>query len=168
MAAGFRRTASHGRTAALAVGGVLALAACSSGGGSAASGAPPSSAASTSASSSASASTPSGCAALAGLDGQVTDHGTGPVSGNTVGLTAGDFYFESTCLTASSGGKVSVSVTNSGTALHNFSVTSLGIDEDVAAGESITVDVTLPSTGTLPFQCKYHVASGMVGAFVVS
>ena len=75
--------------------------------------------------------------------------------------------FDATCLTATGGGKVSVTVTNSGTALHNFSVTSLGIDQDVAAGATITVNVKLPDSGTLGFFCKYHSASGMVGAFVI-
>jgi plastocyanin len=60
-----------------------------------------------------------------------------------------------------------VTVTNTGSALHNLTVESLGIEEDVQAGETITVQVTLPDSGSVPFNCKYHVANGMQGAFVI-
>lgn len=148
------------RLMALTSAAVLALAACGSGGGSSASGTTSSTAASESASA-------TDCAALAGLDGKVEDHGTQPLTGQSVTLDAGDFFFEATCLTSSAGGTVSVTVTNVGSALHNFSVEGQGIDEDVAAGETITVDVDLPEFGTLGFVCKYHLSSGMVGAFVI-
>jgi len=59
-------------------------------------------------------------------------------------------------------------VTNGGSALHNLTVESLGIDEDVQAGETITVQVTLPDSGSLPFVCKYHVSNGMQGAFLIA
>jgi plastocyanin len=142
---------------------ILVLAACGSGGGSSASGTTPSAASTPSATASAAAD----CASLAGLDGKVEDHGTQPLTGQAVTLNAGDFFFEATCLTSSAGGTVTVTVTNIGSALHNFSVESQDIDEDVAAGESITVDVELPDSGTLGFKCKYHSSSGMVGAFVI-
>ena len=60
-----------------------------------------------------------------------------------------------------------MTLTNSGSALHNLSVESLGIDEDVQAGETISAEVTLPDSGSVPFTCKYHVANGMQGAFVI-
>ena len=56
---------------------------------------------------------------------------------------------------------------NTGSALHNLTVESLRIDEDVQAGESITVELTLPDSGAVPFVCKYHVANGMQGAFLI-
>jgi len=58
-------------------------------------------------------------------------------------------------------------VTNTGSALHNLTIESLGIDEDVQAGETITVQVKLPDSGSVPFICKYHVANGMKGAFLI-
>lgn len=60
-----------------------------------------------------------------------------------------------------------MTITNSGSALHNLSVESLGIDEDVQAGETLNVEVALPDSGSVPFICKYHVANGMQGAFVI-
>ena len=58
-------------------------------------------------------------------------------------------------------------MTNSGSALHNLSVESLGIDQDVQVGETITVEMTLPDSGPVPFLCKYHIANGMQGAFLI-
>lgn len=106
------------------------------------------------------------CQSQAGLTGKVSDQGTTSISGSTVELQAGDFFFSPTCVTGG-GGAVTMIVENGGQALHNFSVSSLGIDEDVAAGESITVEVRLPATGVLPFFCKYHVGAGQQGAFLI-
>ncbi len=89
------------------------------------------------------------------------------LSGTSVEIGAGDFFFDATCLTASSAGEVKVTVSNNGNALHNFSIQAQGIDQDVPVGEAITVTVDLPSSGPLPFSCKYHVGAGMQGAFVV-
>ena len=52
---------------------------------------------------------------------------------------------------------------------HNFSITSLGIDEDIpkGAGHHITVDVTVPSSGELEFFCKYHLDERHAGTFLV-
>jgi len=36
----------------------------------------------------------------------------------------------------------------------------------VQTGEAITVEVTLPDSGAVPFVCKYHVANGTQGAFL--
>jgi plastocyanin len=44
---------------------------------------------------------------------------------------------------------------------HNFSIKSLGIDESlpIGKGNSATVTVTVPASGTLTFFCKYHAAA---------
>ncbi len=113
-------------------------------------------------------STPSAsCRTQAGLTGKVTDRGVGSSAGTSVTLEAGDFFYSPTCVRAPAGATLTVTVKNEGTALHNFSVTSLGIDKDVPVGSTITVQVALPSSGALAFFCKYHVSSGMQGAFLV-
>ncbi len=110
---------------------------------------------------------PSGsCQSRAGLTGKVDDRGTKSFSGSAVELQAGDFFFSPTCV-GGVGGSVTVTVENGGQALHNFSITSLGIDQDVPSGQSITVEVQLPASGVLPFFCKYHVGAGQQGAFLV-
>ena len=44
---------------------------------------------------------------------------------------------------------------------HNFSIKSLGIDESIPIGKGhgVIVTVTVPSSGTLTFFCKYHAAA---------
>ena len=85
----------------------------------------------------------------------------------SVHLEADDFFFAPTCVRLSSDNAITVTIRNDGETLHNFSVKSLGIDKDVEGGKSIMVQVKLPATGVLPFICKYHVSSGMQGAFLV-
>ena len=142
---------------------VLTASACSSGGAEATSPSP-----SPSLSAAASPTARADCAKLAGLTGSVQDHGTAAVSGTSVQIDAGDFFFDPTCLTVSSAATVRVTVTNTGNALHNFTVEEQGIDQDVQIGESVTVKVKLPASGSLPFLCKYHSGSGMLGAFVLA
>jgi plastocyanin len=108
-----------------------------------------------------------GCAAAAGLSGPIEDRGTAQASGGAITLDASEFAFSPTCVEAGAGETVEVTLMNSGSALHNLSVESLGIDEDVKSGETIDVDVTLPDSGSVPFTCKYHVTNGMQGAFVI-
>ncbi len=95
----------------------------------------------------------------------MTDHGTKEAAGSTVELEAGDFFFAPTCARVPAGQFI-VTVKNDGTALHNFSITSLEIDRDVQPGQTITVTVRFAGSAPLAFFCKYHVGSGMQGAFV--
>jgi plastocyanin len=60
-----------------------------------------------------------------------------------------------------------LTVHNGGTALHNISVTDLSIDVDVEPGQTVTVQVRI-GTAVVPFFCKYHRASGMVGSLVAA
>jgi plastocyanin len=152
------RSSATGRVFAIAGAIALTLAACSSGNGDGSTerAAPPASDDPTPA---------GGCADAAGLTGAVEDRGTAEASGGAITLDAIEFAFSPTCVEASGGRSLEVTVTNSGSALHNLSVESLGIDEDVQAGETITVEVKLPDSGAVPFVCKYHVANGMQGGF---
>lgn len=109
----------------------------------------------------------SSCPASAGLGDNVNDHGAARASGKAITLEAGDSFFAPTCGTAVPAGKVMVTVNNTGSALHNFSIPDQGIDIDVAAGKTIEVDVDV-SSPSLAFFCKYHRTSGMVGALLQS
>ncbi len=64
-------------------------------------------------------------------------------------------------------GTVSLAVHNGTQTLHNVTIQSLGIDADVPAGLTVTVMVQVGSA-PLPFFCKYHRTSGMVGALLPS
>jgi plastocyanin len=72
--------------------------------------------------------------------------------------------FEPSVITGSPGQKLKVTVYQAKDASanfqHNFSIDSLQIDKDIpqGAGNSISVTVMLPQSGSLTFYCKYHVA----------
>ena len=54
---------------------------------------------------------------------------------------------------------------------HNFSIDQLHIHRDIpeGAGNSISVTVTLPQSGSLTFYCKYHVAAEQhAGEFLIA
>lgn len=107
------------------------------------------------------------CKELAGFaaGNQVLDKGAEPASGPEASVEAGDFFFRPTCTTGASSGTVNLTVHNTGQALHNVSIADQGIDQDVEAGKTISVQVQVASS-PVQFVCKYHRTSGMVGALV--
>ena len=50
---------------------------------------------------------------------------------------------------------------------HTFTVTELGINESVNAGETATLEVTFDTAGTYELICIPHKALGMVGTITV-
>lgn len=86
-----------------------------------------------------------------------------PVTSGQAALEMKDFSFSPMILKGKPGQKVTVELKNTGTVEHNFTVASQGINKDVEAGETATVDVTIPQSGTVAFYCKYHKARGMTG-----
>ena len=144
-----------GRTVAVLVVIMLAGVACGGSGGKAA----------TQTSTPSSAASGEGCPASAPLPTPASDHGAATATGSAVSIEANDFFFAPTCVTNLSAGSVTLSVHNGGQALHNVTIESLGIDKGVPAGQTVTVMVEM-GTSPLPFVCKYHRTSGMVGALL--
>ncbi len=101
----------------------------------------------------------------AGLATNAADHGERATVGPAARIAAGDFFFDPTCLTDVPTGTFSLVVTNTGAALHNFSLPAQGIDQDISPGQKVTLTITVGTTA-LPYFCKYHRASGMVGALL--
>lgn len=100
---------------------------------------------------------------------KANDHGTKDVSGeSSVELEQDNFYFEPTVLKGTPGQKLTIELSNEGSALHNFSIPDQNIDQDVQPDTKGEVTVTFPDSGTLGFFCKYHQSQGMVGALEVS
>jgi plastocyanin len=100
---------------------------------------------------------------------KANDHGTKDVSGeSSVELEQDNFYFEPTVLKGTPGEKLTIELSNEGSALHNFSIPDQSIDQDVQPDAKGEVLVTFPDSGTLVFFCKYHQSQGMVGALEVS
>jgi plastocyanin len=103
------------------------------------------------------------------LPGSVQDHGSGSVEASgAVDLELDDTYFAPTFIDAPAGSTVEVTLENEGKLAHTFTIDGTDVDEQVDAGQKKTVEVTLPADGSLRFYCRFHVGSGMQGAFVVS
>ena len=68
-------------------------------------------------------------------------------------------------------GKLTVTLTNSGSYPHNLMVPALHVTSHTVSGDpgSTTTTVTLHFTkpGRYPFICTYHASAGMRGMFVV-
>ena len=104
---------------------------------------------------------------------KANDKGTKDVSGASsaeleLNNEGNVYYFEPTILKGTAGQKMTLELSNEGSALHNFSVTDQNVDQDVPSGQKAEVTVTFPQSGTLVFFCKYHQTLGMVGALEVA
>jgi plastocyanin len=101
------------------------------------------------------------------LSGDTTNKGTKDLTGSAIEIEADDFYFSPTFIKGGTpGATVTVTLKNEGTNPHTFTSAALGVDKQVAAGASDTVQVTLPQSGATEFHCKFHQQSnGMQGAF---
>lgn len=100
------------------------------------------------------------------LKGKVNNKGVGKVKSDATELEADEFYFDKTFIKGTAGETVGVTVKNEGNVAHTFTIDAQGIDEELQPGDSIDVDVTVPKNGKVAnFYCRFHVGSGMQGAF---
>lgn len=102
------------------------------------------------------------------LGGAVTDKGSATVSGASIAVEADDFYFNPTFINAKPGSQVSVQIKNEGSAPHTFTSSQLGVDQQIAPGQSATVKITVPANGFAEFHCTFHSGRGMRGAVVAT
>lgn len=85
-------------------------------------------------------------------------------SGSTVTEAMHDNYFGTKTITGKPGAKVTVKLVNEGQAQHNFKIDSQkGVDADLSPGQTKTVSLTIPKSGSVQFYCEYHRGLGMVG-----
>lgn len=99
------------------------------------------------------------------LEGDVNARGTATVSGGSVAVELGDFFFDPTYIQAEPGQSVQVELTNNGSAAHTFTIEDQDVDVTLDPGQSETVEVTIPQEGSVRFICTFHVGQGMQGAF---
>jgi plastocyanin len=106
--------------------------------------------------------------ACPGLPNPVNDHGTAAATGSAISLDAGDFFFSPTCERALPlASTITITIHNTGQALHNISLPAQGIDTDIPPGQTVTVSVKTSAAGQrYTYFCKYHRTSGMAGVLV--
>jgi plastocyanin len=81
-------------------------------------------------------------------------------------LELDDRYFKPTFIKAKAGQTFNIELENEGALPHTFTITALNVDEEVAPGTTMEIDLTLPSgTADVAFFCRFHVGAGMRGAF---
>ncbi|MCU1450678.1 MAG: cupredoxin protein [Acidimicrobiales bacterium] len=113
--------------------------------------------------SSSSATTEATTAASTGTTTQAPPQQSGALS-----VVTQDFMFVPASLDAKVGQAVTVTIKNEGKAEHNFSITSLNVNKDLAPGKTETVTFTPKTAGDLQYFCEYHKASkNMVGTLTV-
>jgi plastocyanin len=94
---------------------------------------------------------------------------TADVSGaSSTEISTQDFFFTPANLTGTAGQKVTITVSNDGSAAHNFSITDQDIDVTVQPGQSQDVKVVFPDSGSVEFFCSFHQSQGMVGTLAVA
>jgi plastocyanin len=83
-------------------------------------------------------------------------------------VTMVDIAFQPKELTIPAKTDVTVSLPNTGVSLHNFSIDELGVDVDVAPGDTGSATINAPA-GTYRFYCDVpgHAQAGMVGTLTV-
>ena len=90
------------------------------------------------------------------VDSSTTTSSGAGVVGSTINITASNFKFDPTTITATAGQPVTFTIKNtaSGTE-HNLTIEKLSVNKDVKAGESASQTVT-PAAGTYDYHCEYH------------
>ena len=101
------------------------------------------------------------------LEGQTNNHGTKDAK-DKMEIEADDFYFGPSFIKASSGQQFSVVLKNEGKASHTFTIPTLGVDVQLAPGESKTITLAAPKNGSVEFHCRFHQSQGMQGAVFVA
>ena len=97
---------------------------------------------------------------------KANDHGTKTVAKETE-VELDDYYFEPTVIQGKAGQKVTLELKNEGKVEHSFVIDSQNIDQTIQPGEDAKVTVTIPSSGSVSFYCKFHKSEGMAGALAV-
>lgn len=83
-----------------------------------------------------------------------------------VNLNALDIKWDITEINAKAGQPIEITLTNDGALDHNFVIEELGIEIEIAPGDTSVVALTAPDSGSLDYVCDIpgHQEAGMVGS----
>jgi plastocyanin len=91
---------------------------------------------------------------------------TGGAGGTSQTITIKDFAFSPSQITGPAGATLTITITNNDTPTHSFTLDDNSVSQDIAPGTTETVEVPLPSSGTVGWHCKYHPT--MIGTITVA
>ena len=78
-------------------------------------------------------------------------------------MQAENFFFSPATLDGSAGQKLTITLENTGSVPHNFSITDQNISVTLEPGQTENIQVAFPQSGSVQFFCSFHQSSGMVG-----
>jgi plastocyanin len=91
---------------------------------------------------------------------------TGGSSGSTGGAAGGgastqtisikDFAFHPNAITGAAGTTLSITITNNDSPTHSFTLDDNSVSKDIPPGQTVTVAVPLPDSGTVGWHCRFH------------
>jgi len=113
--------------------------------------------------------TPAGSPSAPAAPAAASPEAAGAAAAQSVEVVAYDIYFEPKEVTIPANTDVTVMLPNDGAAPHNFSIDELGIDIDIAPGETQETVINAPA-GEYEFYCNVpgHKEAGMVGTLIVT
>jgi plastocyanin len=100
-----------------------------------------------------------------------TTGSTGGSSGSTGGaastqtISIKDFAFHPNAITGAAGTTLSITITNNDSPTHSFTLDDNSVSKDIPPGQTETVAVPLPDSGTVSWHCRFH--STMTGTITV-
>ena len=93
-----------------------------------------------------------------------------PMAARTIEMSVENFAFTPGTLNLKKGEKVKL-VLNGVSGIHSFASKDLGINQQVSAGETVTIEIPTDTAGTFSFRCAVPCGSGhndMKGSIVIS
>jgi len=78
----------------------------------------------------------------------------GGASAQTISIK--DFAFHPNAITGAAGTTLSITITNNDSPTHSFTLDDNSVSKDIPPGQSVTVAVPLPDSGTVGWHCRFH------------
>ena len=101
--------------------------------------------------------------------------GSSPASGGSstagtvqVTMNAQNIHFNPAVVTANPDEKIALTLSNHDGFKHNFTITELGVNQDIDPGKTLTFVFTAKGSADLQYFCEYHKSKGMVGTLNLS
>jgi plastocyanin len=81
---------------------------------------------------------------------------SGGSGGTGTQISIKDFAFNPAQITGTAGETITITVTNNDSTEHSFTLDDDSVSQDVEPGDTQTVEVPLPDSGTVGWHCEYH------------